>query len=251
MIPTLVVALLAAIVGVAIAVSSAYASGASGTPTPTASSTNGAGLRGGYGHGPWGRPGPRGHGPGRLKVLSVSGSQIVAEGPNSQKVTIKVSSSTTYMRAGQKVSESAIAKGDTIGVMGTRNSDGTISASQVMIALPGYNGTISAISGDTITVKDVRTGATHKIEVNSSTKYASGPQSSSTLSLNSLKVGENIHAEGMLNSDGTLTASLVALAPAHPFSPPAGGPGCPGMKGSSSAKSTATPATKSTTTSNS
>lgn len=247
LISTLVVALLAAIVGAAIAVSSAYAAGSSGTPTPTVTSTNGAGP---HGHGPWGG-GPRNHGPGRLKVVSVSGSQIVAEGPNSQKVTIKVSSSTTYVRAGQKVSASAVVVGDTIGVMGTRNSDGTITASQVMVALPGYHGTITAISGDTITVKDARTGTTHKIEVNSSTKYASGPRSSSTLSLSTLKVGDNIHAEGTLSSNGTLTASLVTLAPARPAGPHADGPGCSGVKGSSSAKSTATPTTKSTTTSNS
>ncbi len=85
--------------------------------------------------GPHGRPG----GPGRpgqcgsLTVSSVSGSTITAKAPDGTTVTIHTSSSTTYTRAGASVSASAVTTGSVIHVDGTRNSDGSITATRIDI----------------------------------------------------------------------------------------------------------------------
>lgn len=217
----------------------AYAASPGSTPTPGATST-GSSNSTCKGPGPGGHGGPGfGHGPGAvLTVSSVSGQKITAKRPDGTTITVVTSSSTTYTRAGQTISLSAITGGEQIHVRGTVSSNGTtITATNVDVVLPGYAGVVTAVSGNTITVQD-RSGK-HTITVNSSTKYVSGP-SQQSVSLSSIKVGTMIMAEGTKSSNGTLTAQLVRVGGPHPFPPDGRGP--EGTQG--------TPPTTGTTTTN-
>jgi len=64
-------------------------------------------------------------------VSSVSGNTIVAKAADGSTVTIHTTSSTTYTRNGQSASASAVTAGARIHVMGTRNSDGSITATSI------------------------------------------------------------------------------------------------------------------------
>ncbi len=64
-------------------------------------------------------------------VSSVSGNTIVAKSSNGSSVTIHTTSSTTYRQAGKTVTASAITVGARIHVMGTHNSDGSITATSI------------------------------------------------------------------------------------------------------------------------
>ena len=66
-----------------------------------------------------------------LTVSSVSGRTIVAKAADGSTVTIHTTASTQYTRAGQSVSASAITVGSLIHVTGTRNSDGSITATRI------------------------------------------------------------------------------------------------------------------------
>lgn len=148
-----------------------------------------------------------------LTVSSVSNGVIVAKDPSGASVTIKTTTTTTYTRAGKTVTASAIASGEHIHVRGARNSDGSISATQVDIVLPGYFGAVTAVGSNTITVQD-RNGS-HIINISSSTTIESAGQ---TISLSGVKVGDRVAAEGSLNSDGSLNAEAI-----HVSLPQAGG----------------------------
>lgn len=164
--------------------------------------------QGGRGHG--GRwDGDGRHGPGYvgLTVAGVSGQAITAKRADGASVTIHVSSSTTYARAGKQVSLNAVTVGETIGVMGQRNSDGSVNATRVVILLPGYRGQVTAVSGSTITITD-RQGA-HVIHVSSATAYRTDGGSASSLS--AVVKGAEIEAVGAKNSDGSLNAELVEI----------------------------------------
>lgn len=88
---------------------------------------------------------------------------------------------------------------------------------------PRADGTVTAISGNTITVKpDGDRGPSPSNEYNnvttilltSSTKYQAGPGQSG--SAKSIKVGSFIVAQGTVSSDGkTLTATTVMVGGAH------------------------------------
>lgn len=68
-----------------------------------------------------------------LTVTSVNGGTIVAKTASGSTVTIHTTASTMYTQAGKKAAESALKAGDTIMVMGTHNSDGSITATSIDI----------------------------------------------------------------------------------------------------------------------
>jgi hypothetical protein len=153
---------------------------------------------------------------GALTVASVSGDTITAKRADGTSLTIHVTSSTRFERAGQTVDRSQVKAGTEIAVQGTRNSDGSIAASEIRIVLPHAGGEITQISGSTITVSNGR--GTQVIHVSASTTYdkvtrgSNGPTSSAA-SLSDLKVGTSIVAEGSQNSDGSLAAQAVHILP--------------------------------------
>ncbi len=68
-----------------------------------------------------------------LTVSSVNGNTIVAKSSSGSSVTIRTTASTTYRQAGKTVTASAITVGARIHVMGTHNSDGSITATSIDI----------------------------------------------------------------------------------------------------------------------
>ncbi len=66
-------------------------------------------------------------------VSSVNGNTIVAKSSNGSSVTIHTTASTTYRQAGKTVTASTITAGTRIHVMGTHNSDGSITATSIDI----------------------------------------------------------------------------------------------------------------------
>jgi hypothetical protein len=145
-----------------------------------------------------------------LTITSISGSTIKAKTPNGTAVTVTTNASTKYTRAGQAVSHSALATGDSIDVRGTRQSDGSMLASQIEIELPHYAGSVTSVSGSTITVTD-RQGS-HVIHTNANTTFMRDGQK---VSLSAITKGAQIAAEGTLNADKSMTAARVDIMVPH------------------------------------
>jgi hypothetical protein len=68
-----------------------------------------------------------------VTVTKVSGSTITGTERDGTTLTIHTTSSTAYRKAGQSASASAVTVGSEIHVMGTRNSDGSITATSIDI----------------------------------------------------------------------------------------------------------------------
>lgn len=68
-----------------------------------------------------------------LTVSSVSGNTIVAKTASGSSVTVHTTASTKYTQAGKSAAASAIKAGTHIHVMGTHNSDGSITATSIDI----------------------------------------------------------------------------------------------------------------------
>jgi hypothetical protein len=153
---------------------------------------------------------------GGLAVQSVGANSITATrtGRNgaSTNVTINTTTSTQYLELGKTIDRSAIVKGTKIGVKGTKNSDGSITATRIEVILPSYYGAVTGVSGGDITIKDPKDSSTHVIHTNSGTAFTRGGQSSS---LSAVATNENIVASGTLNSDNSLTAKAVRIVLPH------------------------------------
>jgi hypothetical protein len=110
-------------------------------PSAQAASNTGQGLfQAGQGAGPFLGDGPRfplagtpgAQGPcDAYTVSSVSGQTITAKAADGTSVTIHTTSSTTYTKAGQAATASAVTVGSQIHVQGTHNSDGSITATSI------------------------------------------------------------------------------------------------------------------------
>jgi hypothetical protein len=177
-------------------------------------------------------------------VTAINGSSITikpdANLPASrQSVTTIVVDSNTKYSAGPKTggtspSLSSIKAGTFLLVTGTLSSDGkTLTATRVFILPsapsigvhieaggPHASGTVTAIKGDTVTIKpdvaawgDDATSSVTTVNLTGSTQYFAGPMA--TGSKSSVVVGSHIIVQGTLSSDGkSITASRVIVLPA-------------------------------------
>lgn len=148
---------------------------------------------------------------GELTVSSVSGQTITTKDASGATVTLKVSSSTQYTRLDKTVSLSAITAGEMIHADGTRNSDGSITASRVDIEVPTYGGQVTAISGTSITITD-RQGTSHIIHTSTSTTVE---RADATSTVSAIATGDHIMASGVKNSDGSLNAEQIRVQLPH------------------------------------
>jgi hypothetical protein len=160
-------------------------------------------------------------------VTSVDASSITVKLPDDTSKTVTLTSSTTYRVGGKTASAGAVVSGARVDIQGEVASDGTFTATVVNVTPSAVGGTISAKSGDSITVKD-RAGTSVTIRVTSSTTFQVKGVANATIA--DLAVGDVVQAQGTQNADGSLTATIVRAGAAGQFGP---GPMMrgPGMRG--------------------
>lgn len=156
-------------------------------------------------------------------VTAIGASSITISQPGSTTKNLAVTGSTTYSQAGATVSKSALVVGDRIEAQGTVDSSGNFTATSITIMPATVQGAVSSKTSDTIVVS--ANGKSVTVKVSASTKYSIRGQSSPSLA--NIAVGDLISAQGTLNLDGSLTATVVRASandqPGFNFGPGAGG----------------------------
>lgn len=175
-------------------------------------------------------------------ISAINGNTLTLTGPNNTTVTVNLSGSTTYSDLGKTISQSDLKSGERVDVAGTKNSDGSINAEVVNIMHDRTGGTVTAINGNSITIqlggpgpnnqggpRPPRNGngapnsasgssnsqpssqsgnttpKTITITVDSNTTYTESGQAAQ---LSSIKVGDQIQAQGTRSSDGSSFSAL-------------------------------------------
>ncbi len=146
---------------------------------------------------------------GTVKTVG-SGSVTITQSDGTSK-TLTLTGSTTYTEGGAKVTVSALVVGVRISAQGSVDSSGNFTATAITIAPSSVQGTVASKTAATIVVTTAA-GKTVTVDVSSTTKYSVSGVSSPTLA--SVAVGDRIMAEGTLNADGSLTATMVQAGPA-------------------------------------
>jgi hypothetical protein len=143
-----------------------------------------------------------------ITITAISGSKISLATGDGWTRTITVDSGTTYAKGSDTIALKDLAVGDEIRFQQTREDNGTFTIDAIAVIPPHAGGTVTAISGSTITVER-RDGSTATIKVTSGTTYSIAGTAGS---LADVKVGMRLMAEGTKNSDGSLTATEVRAA---------------------------------------
>jgi hypothetical protein len=145
---------------------------------------------------------------GVVTITAISGSSISLETADGWERTIVVDSGTTFSESGDTIALSDLAVGDQVHFKQTLEDDGTFSIDAIAVIPPHVGGTVTAISGSTITVEQ-RDGTSATVKVTGDTTYQ---VSGDDAALADVEVGMFLVAEGTENSDGSLTATAVRAA---------------------------------------
>ncbi|MBN9389687.1 MAG: hypothetical protein J0I20_16795 [Chloroflexi bacterium] len=187
-------------------------------------------------------------------ISAVDSSGLTLTGPNNTTVKVTFGSSVTVQDAGKTLSTSDLKTGDRVEVAGQKNSDGSITTQVVNVIHDHLGGTVTAISGNTITVEVAgrggfggrpggpgprgNNGNGSSTATPSATPSTGSSSNSSTpvtttrtitvsdsttytkggqsSQLSAIAVGDRVNAEGTLSSDGnSLTALQVNIQLPH------------------------------------
>ena len=144
-------------------------------------------------------------------VTDATSSSLTLAAKDGTKVTVKLTSSTTYQLGRNKADASALKVGMQAVASGAKAADGTLTATSVALKASRIAGTVTATTATSITVTD-RKGAKTTVKVTSATTYQVAGVTTPTLA--DMKVDMWFVAEGVRNDDGSFTASAVQAAAA-------------------------------------
>jgi uncharacterized protein DUF5666 len=152
------------------------------------------------------RGGGPGHGFGQITITAIDGSNLSLATADGWTRTITVDSGTTYSKAGATIALSDLKVGDEIRFRETLETSGSYTIDSIDVELPHLAGTVTAVSGSTITLR-LADGSTGTLHVDSSTTYHVNGNDGAALS--DVKVGMVLGAEGVKASDGSITAAQI------------------------------------------
>ncbi|MGB8647173.1 MAG: DUF5666 domain-containing protein [Anaerolineae bacterium] len=138
-------------------------------------------------------------------VTAVNGSQISIQ-RNYLNGSILTNASTVFARGKDTMTLADIKVGDHILATGTANGDATFTATRVVVQMPHTGGKVTAVNGSNITIQ--QGSMTGVILTTHDTTFTRGGQ---TIKLSDITVGSVIAAQGVANSDGTLTATRIVV----------------------------------------
>jgi hypothetical protein len=139
-------------------------------------------------------------------VTAVTDSSITVKDMSGSSTTYAITSTTTFSEGPTTIAASQLAVGQRVGIQLSSSSSTT--ATSIDVQLPVLFGTVTAVSGDTITISDPE-GFSRTIVTDSSTTYTKSGDSST---LDEVTVGSVISAEGVVDANLTsLDASSVTI----------------------------------------
>lgn len=207
---------------VALGVVGVGATVASASPAPTSASHTSTGAHDSTSS-PSGAMGPGCIAGGGGVVTALTGTSITVSDPSGTTTTFAITASTTVTKDRVAASVADLALGDEVRVMPT--ASGSTTAASIAIVEPSVMGTVTAVSGDTITISG-RNDTSATVVVSSATTYT---KDSASATLADVTVGSSIFAEGSFASPtdtSTLDAASVGIGVGgHSGSGNFGGPG--------------------------
>lgn len=158
------------------------------------------------------RPGDRkpdrrtdGFGLGQVTISAIDGSKLTVTTASGESQTIMVADGASLTKGGQTISIADLEVGDTLRLRATRNGDGTVGATAIVVAVPHVAGTVTEVGPSGFTLRS-RSGTVWTISTTATTVYMLGP---TTRSSTDLAVGDAVVVAGTKASGDSLSAITV------------------------------------------
>ncbi|MBM4408589.1 MAG: hypothetical protein FJ038_08335 [Chloroflexi bacterium] len=156
-----------------------------------------------------GRGGRRGHGIGGITITGINGSQLSLRTDNGWTRTIDASDAAVH-RGETEIALGDIKVGDQIAFREVRTSDGTTSIIRIQVLDPSVRGTVTEVTGSSVTVR-LPDGTTKTIQTTNTTTYELGRDEATRDA--ALVVGNVLRASGTVSGDA-FTATDIHAQPA-------------------------------------
>ena len=163
-----------------------------------------------------------------FEITAISGDDVSLTTVDGWTRTITVDSDTTITKGDETIGVDDLAVGDSIRFRQVRNDDGTFTVVRIDVVQPHVAGTVTGVSGSTITI-ELPGGTTTTVHVDDTTTFkVEGVDGTATV--DDVEVGMRMIASGEQNDDGSLDASRVLAGNGrlHDARPWKRGPGAPG-----------------------
>jgi Domain of unknown function (DUF5666) len=165
---------------------------------------------------------------GGVEITAISGSELSLQTVDGWTRTISVEPDTIITKGDATIGVDDLAVGDSIRFRQVRDEDGTFTIVRIDVVQPHVAGTVTDVSGSTITV-ELPGGTTTTIHVDEGTAFkVEGVDGTATVE--DVEVGMRIVASGEQNDDGSLDAArvLAGTGRLRDIRPWKGAPGAPG-----------------------
>ena len=140
-------------------------------------------------------------------VSAVSAASITVQRSAITTTTLAIVPTTRFFEGSKPVTAAALVVGERVDISRTASAPAT--AAKITIEVAALAGTVSAVSGNVITITGGE-GFSRTIDVSASTTYSEG---GTAVTLSAVLVGSKIKAQGLVSSDQTaLNAISVAIA---------------------------------------
>jgi hypothetical protein len=142
-----------------------------------------------------------------ITITSIDGSSVTLKTDDGWTRTITIAPDTKIDRDGQTASAGVLKVGDQVVLRQKKNDDGTYSIVALSVRLPVVAGTVTAIDGNSVTIKS-RDGSSRTVTLDGSTSYKLGPTDGKKADL---KVGSLVAVTGTEGPSDAFSASTVRI----------------------------------------
>ena len=153
--------------------------------------------------------GAGGGGRGDITITAINGTQLSLATADGWTRTLDAAG-VKVVNGDATITVGDLKVGETIALAEARNFDGTVAVTQISVVAPNVEGTVTAVNGSTLTIKqagrDVPNG-----HLTATTTYSVNGAASNQAAIT---VGSDVNVEGTANADGSFTATSVSAHPA-------------------------------------
>lgn len=146
----------------------------------------------------------------RTGVVVATDRNIIYMTDSSGPVTVRISSSTRIWKGELGVDVSAIRPGDEIAVRGVRGADGSVVASQLWVNIVSLDGTITAVNGAVVSVREILHESLGEIKSIKLTDKTVTEQDN-PVRKEDVQIGRYVHIIGLALEDGTVQATRFTV----------------------------------------
>ncbi len=146
-------------------------------------------------------------GRGPITIDSIDGTSVGLKTDDGWTRTITLSSATEIDKDGQPTTAAELKVGDKVTLRQKRNNDGTYTVTALSVRLPVVAGTVTAIDGTSVTVRQ-RDGSSRTVTLTGSTSFKLGPTDGKKADL---KVDSLVAITGTEGAGADFTASTVRI----------------------------------------